>query len=94
MHEAGIAERILELVLARADEADATRVTAVELEAGEDAGVSREAVEFHWQAAARGTLAQDAVLRFLAVDDDPTAFRLVAIEADGLSRRAAAPPAG
>ena len=79
MHEAGVAERILEAVLARAALARAARVTAIELEAGDASGVSGEAVTFHWAEAARGTIAEGAALRIIPVDD-PTAFRLVAIE--------------
>jgi hydrogenase nickel incorporation protein HypA/HybF len=83
MHEAGVAERILEAALARAAIAGAARITVVELEAGTAAGVSEEALRFHWSEQARGTIADGAELRIVGVDD-PTAFRLVAIEsADG-----------
>jgi hydrogenase nickel incorporation protein HypA/HybF len=82
MHEAGVADRILEAVLAHAALAGASRVTLVELEAGEACGVSDEAVAFHWSEVARGTPADGAALRIIPVDD-PTAFRLVAIDVAG-----------
>jgi Zn finger protein HypA/HybF involved in hydrogenase expression len=79
MHEAGIAERMLEVVLGRAAAAGAGRVTVVELEAGDDCGASEEAIRFHWAEAARGTRAEQAELRILA-SDDTTALRVAAIE--------------
>jgi hydrogenase nickel incorporation protein HypA/HybF len=81
MHEAGVARRMLEIVLGRADAAGAgaRRVTVVELEAGDACGASQEALRFHWTEAARGTLAEGAELRILAADD-PTALGVTAIE--------------
>jgi hydrogenase nickel incorporation protein HypA/HybF len=81
MHEAGVAGRILEAVIERAVRAGATRVTEVELEAGEACGVSVDAVTFHWDEVARGSVAEGACLRFVPVAD-PAAFRLVAIEVE------------
>lgn len=81
MHEAGVAERILEAALARAALARAGRVTAVELQAGAESGVSDEAVRFHWDELSRGTPAEGAELRILPAAD-PSAFRLVAIEVE------------
>lgn len=81
MHEAGVAERILEAALARASLAHALRVTAVELQAGDECGVSEEAVRFHWDEAVAGTIAEGAELRVLR-SHDPTVFRMVAIEVD------------
>ncbi len=81
MHEAGVADRILEAVLARAEEAGAVRVRLVEIEAGEACGVSREALAFHFEEHARGTLADAAELAIREVAE-PMAFRLVAIDVD------------
>lgn len=82
MHEAGIAERILEAALAAAADAHAVRVTAVEVEAGAEAWVSEEAVRLHWGLVTAGTAAEGAAFRFVPVDE-PTALRLVAIDVDG-----------
>jgi hydrogenase nickel incorporation protein HypA/HybF len=79
MHEAGVADRILEAVLARAAAAGARRVTLVEIEAGDACGVSAEALAFHWEEHARGTIAEGAVLEVHEVPE-PMAFRLVGID--------------
>ncbi len=81
MHEAGVADRILEAVLARAGAAGARRVTLVEIEAGDACGVSREALAFHWVEHARATIAEGAVLEVREVPE-PMAFRLVAIDVE------------
>ena len=44
MHEAGVTERILEIVLEHAKEAHATRVTDVYLEVGEESGIDTDSV--------------------------------------------------
>ncbi len=74
-----MAERLLEVVLARAASSGAGRVTAVELEVGPESGVSEEAVRFHWTEVATGTPAEGAELRVVPAAD-ATAFRVVAIE--------------
>jgi Zn finger protein HypA/HybF involved in hydrogenase expression len=81
MHEAGVADRILEVVLARAEAAGARRVTLVEIEAGDACGMSREALAFHWTEHARATIADGAVLQVRDVAE-PMAFRLVAIDVE------------
>jgi Zn finger protein HypA/HybF involved in hydrogenase expression len=80
MHEAGVAERIVEAALAAAGER-AGSVRIVEVEAGQRA-VSDEALQFHWAEAARGTPIEGAALRIVPVDD-PVALRLVALDVDG-----------
>ncbi|MCU0478276.1 MAG: hydrogenase maturation nickel metallochaperone HypA [Chloroflexi bacterium] len=81
MHEAGIADRILDIVVARAHEAGAPRITAIYLEAGLLAGVSEEALRFHWEQHAAGTPAEGAVLHLVQLDE-PTDLRLVSIEVE------------
>jgi len=82
MHEAGIADRILEIVIARASEAGAPRITAIHVEAGALAGVSEDSLRFHWEQHAAGTPAEGAVLHFTEIDE-PTDLRLVAIDVEG-----------
>jgi hydrogenase nickel incorporation protein HypA/HybF len=82
VHEAGIADRILDIVVARAQEAGAPRITAIHLEAGVLAGVSEDSLRFHWEQHAAGTPAEGAVLHFTEVDT-PTDLRLVAIDVEG-----------
>ncbi len=82
MHEAGVTERILEIVLEHAKEGNAARVTDVYLEIGEDSGIDSESVEMHWPLLAKGSVAEGSVLHFEANDDEPFAFRLTSIEVD------------
>ena len=82
MHEAGIADRILDIVVARAQEAGAPRITAIHLEAGVLAAVSEDSLRFHWEQHAAGTPAEGAVLHFTEVDE-PTDLRLVSIDVEG-----------
>jgi Zn finger protein HypA/HybF involved in hydrogenase expression len=82
MHEAGIADRILDIVIARAMEAGAPRITAIHVEAGALAGVSEDSLRFHWEQHAAGTPAEGAVLVFTEVDE-PTDLRLVSIDVEG-----------
>ena len=82
MHEAGVTERILEIVLEHAKAAHAQRVTDVYLEIGEESGIDTESVEMHWPLLAKGSVAEDSVLHFEAKEDEPFSFRLTSIEVD------------
>ena len=84
MHELGIAERLLEVVLERATEAGASRITDVHLEIGEGSDVAPEALALYWPEVSRATPAEGARLDF-ADSTDPLAFRVVAIDVDGPS---------
>ncbi len=66
MHEAGVTERILEIVLEHAKEAHAERVTDVYLEIGEESGIDRDSVELHWP-----LLAEDLSLRARSCTSTP-----------------------
>jgi len=81
MHEAGVTERILEVVLEHATEANAHRVTDVYLEVGEESGIDTESVELHWPLLSKGSVAEGAALHF-AASDAPFTFRLTSIEVD------------
>ena len=81
MHEAGVTERILEIVVEHATQAHAQRVTDVYLEVGEDSGINTESVELHWPLLSRGSLAEGATLHFDA-SDAPFTFRLTSIEVE------------
>lgn len=82
MHEAGVTERILEVVLQHAREANAKRVTDVYLEVGEDSGIDTESVELHWPLLAEGSMAEGSALHFSSKEDEPFSFRLTSIEVD------------
>jgi len=90
VHEAGIADRILDIVVARAAEAGALRITSIQLEAGVLAGVSEDALRFHWEQHAVGTPAEGAVLH-LVQTEEPTDLRLVSIEVEDEAGDAATP---
>lgn len=62
MHELSIAESILDIVTAEAVKHRAPTVTAIKLRFGEFTGVVREALEFAFEIARRGTVAERAVL--------------------------------
>ncbi len=81
MHESGIAERIIEIALDRARAAAAARVTDLHLELGPDAGASEEAVTFHVEEAAVGTIVEGARIHFMPTTD-LRALRLVAIDVE------------
>ena len=82
MHEAGVTERILEIVLQHAKDAHATRVTDVYLEVGEESGIDTDSVELHWPLLSEGTVAEGSVLHFESKEDEPFSFRLTSIEVD------------
>ena len=82
MHEAGVTERILEIVLEHAKEANAMRVTDVYLDVGEESGIDTDSVELHWPLLAQGSVAEGSVLHFSAKVDEPFSFRLTSIEVD------------
>ena len=81
MHEAGLADQILDIVVAQARQAGAGRIVAINLEAGILAGVSEEALRFHWEQHAAGTPAEGAELH-LVLTEEPTDLRLVSIDVD------------
>jgi Zn finger protein HypA/HybF involved in hydrogenase expression len=81
MHELGITRRLLDVVLARAAEAGATRITAVHLEIGEESDVAPESLDFYWADVARATPAEGARLLF-ATAADPFSCRVTAVDAD------------
>ena len=82
MHEAGVTERILEVVLEHAKEANAQRVTDVYLDVGEESGIDTDSVELHWPLLAKGSVAEGSILHFSQAVDEPFSFRLTSIEVD------------
>jgi Zn finger protein HypA/HybF involved in hydrogenase expression len=79
MHEAGIAERILDIVLEHVQPPDSARVTDVYLEVGEASDIDTGAVALHWPLLSAGTAAEGATLHF-ASSPEPFTFRLTSIE--------------
>ena len=81
MHEAGVTERILEVVVEHATVAHAHRVTDVYLEVGEESGIDPDSVELHWPLLSKGSVAEGATLHF-DTSEAPFTFRLTSIEVD------------
>lgn len=67
MHEMSIAMNIIELASAAAREEGAKAIDSIELEIGTMAGVMIESLEFCFEAAAKGTLAEGAVLDITSI---------------------------
>ena len=82
MHEAGVTERSLEVVLEHAKEAHAKRVTDVYLDVGDESGIDTDSVELHWPLLSEGSVAEGAALHFNKTTDEPFKFRLTSIEVD------------
>ena len=83
MHEAGVTERILEVVLEHATEAHAQRVTDVYLDVGEESGIDTDSLELHWPMLSAGSVAEGARLHFNSATQEPFSFRLTSYAADG-----------
>jgi len=79
MHEAGVAERLLEVVLEQAAPTDGERITDVYLEVGDASGIDAESLALHWSLLSQGSAADGAMLR-LEASADPFAFRLTSVE--------------
>jgi len=67
MHEMSIAMNIIELASAAAQAECADSISGIELEIGDLAGVMVESLEFCFEAAAKGTLAEDACLKIVVI---------------------------
>jgi hydrogenase nickel incorporation protein HypA/HybF len=67
MHEFGIAQGLLETVLAKAEENRATRIDWIKLEIGVLSGVEEDALRFAFAALCEGTLAESAELKIAKI---------------------------
>jgi Zn finger protein HypA/HybF involved in hydrogenase expression len=81
MHELGVTRRLLEIVLARAADAGATKVNSVHIEIGEESDVARESLDLYWADLCRATPAEGARL-FYTTAVDPYSCRVTAVDAD------------
>lgn len=64
MHELSITESLLEIALRHADEADARRITRLNIVIGELSSIVDESVQFYWDIVSEGTIAEGAELHF------------------------------
>ena len=67
MHELSLAQAVIEIAVAEAKKHNAPAVKTVRLRLGEFTGVVREALEFGFEIARRGTAAEKAVLEIETV---------------------------
>ena len=67
MHELGVTESVLRLVVEEGERHKASRITAVNLEIGEFASIVPDAVEFYWSFLAEGTIARGAQLNWRTI---------------------------
>jgi len=64
MHEFGITENIIKIALDKAEEAQSSKVTQINLVVGELAGAVPECIQFYFESMSKDTIAQEAVLHF------------------------------
>lgn len=79
MHEAGVAERLLAVVLEQAALSDGERISDVYLEVGDASGIDVGSLTLHWSLLSQGSAAEGATLHAEA-SADPFAFRLSSLE--------------
>ena len=68
MHELAVTESLLEIALRHAREADAERITRLNVVIGELSSIVDESVQFYWDIVSEGTLAEGAELHFERVE--------------------------
>jgi hydrogenase nickel incorporation protein HypA/HybF len=64
MHELSVTESLLKLTLRHAEQANATRVTGLNIVVGRLASIVDDSVQFYWDIISKDTLAEGARLNF------------------------------
>ena len=72
MHELGVTENIVNIALAKAGDAQASKVIQINLVIGEMSGFVPDCIQFYFDSLSKDTIAQGAVLHFELV---PTQLR-------------------
>jgi hydrogenase nickel incorporation protein HypA/HybF len=72
MHELGVTENIVNIALAKANEAQANKVIQINLVVGDLSGFVPDCIQFYFEPLSKNTIAQGAVLHFESV---PTQLR-------------------
>ncbi len=66
MHEASIAQNLLEIALDKARDHKAKKITFIRIKVGEFAGVNQAALEFAFENFSQGTIAEKASLQIIS----------------------------
>jgi hydrogenase nickel incorporation protein HypA/HybF len=72
MHELTVTQSILDIALHHACEANAKRITGINLVIGEFASIVDDSVEFYWEILAKDSIAQNAKLNFERIPGEMT----------------------
>ena len=72
MHELAVTQSILDISLRHAKEAEAKRITGINLVIGEFASIVDDSIQFYWDFLTDGTIAQGARLHFERVRGEMT----------------------
>jgi hydrogenase nickel incorporation protein HypA/HybF len=72
MHELAVTQSILEICVRHAEEANAAKITDINLVVGQFSSIVDDSVQFYWDMIAEGTIAQGAVLHFNRVPGEMT----------------------
>jgi len=67
MHEASIAQNLLEIILSKAKECKASRIILIKLKIGEFAGINKDSLKFAFKNFCRNTIAEEAVLKMVPI---------------------------
>jgi len=72
MHELAVTQSILDICLRHAEEANAARITDINLVIGQFSSIVDDSVQFYWDMIADGTIAHGAVLHFNRIPGEMT----------------------
>jgi len=72
MHEMAVAQNILDISIRHAQEADANRITDINLVIGQFSSIVDDSIQFYWKIIAGGTMAEGAQLHFNRIPGEMT----------------------
>ena len=72
MHEFAVTQSILDISLCHARQANAVKVTDINLVIGQFSSIVDDSVQFYWDIIADGTIAQGAILHFHRIPGEMT----------------------
>ncbi|MDI6782023.1 MAG: hydrogenase maturation nickel metallochaperone HypA [bacterium] len=82
MHEAAIAQSILDMVVDTAKKNNAERITCINLRLGDHACINHDSLMFAFSCMAQGSMAEGAGLIITQADKDPFSLEIESIEVD------------